>query len=452
MATLLPFIPVFVLLIAIAVIFIVISSRRGKDSRGSKNKLVGKDRAAILREANKRLSQNPRDADALLALAEVHYGDGDYEKSMKEYEILIGLCATNPSLDEYDVTVKYALSALKNNREEEAYGSLVVAHSMKADGFDVNFNLGYLEFQRKNYEKAVSFLSQARVLEPEHPGTLKYLGHSLFGARRYAEAGTLLRKAVELAPDDKESLFAMARSYHELGHEEQALKIFSHLRADPKMGPHAALFAGTIHLKTRQYEMAVTDFQIGLKHENVSNEVSLELKYRLAATYIKQQSIPTALGLLKEIESVAPEYKDVKDLVARYRELSSNENLRVYLISQTSDFVTLCRKVTSGFFQEGKVKVTDVSIQRAEFADILTEVTSPKTVESVLFRFMRTTGVVGELVLRDFYSRVKEVRANRGYCVAAGSFTESAKAFVEARPVDLIEKDELTRRLGRIGG
>ena len=36
--------------------------------------------------------------------------------------------------------------------------------------------------------------------------------------------------------------------------------------------------------------------------------------------------------------------------------------------------------------------------------------------------------------------------------VAAGTFTESAKSFVEARPVDLVEKGELTRRLGRLRG
>lgn len=450
MTILVPMIPLILLLIALAVLFIVITGRRSKAQRGPKNRLSGKDRATVLREANRRLSQNPRDAEALLALAELHYGDGDYEKSMNEYEILIGMCATNPSLDEYDVTVKYALSALNCGHEEEAYGSLLIAYAAKTDGFDVNFNLGYLEYQRKNYERAVSHLSQARVLEPEHPGTLKYLGHSLFGARRYAEAGTLLRKAVELAPDDKESLFALARSYHELGHEEQALKIFSHLRTDPKLGPNAALFAGTIHLKTRQYDLAETDFQIGLRHEEIKDEVSLELKYRLAATYIRQENIATALGLLREIEMVSPEYKDVKELIARYQEMSTNANLKIYLMSPTSDFVTLCRKVLAGFFPDGKAKVTDVSIQRSEFADILVEVTSPKTIESVLFRFMRASGTIGELVLRDFYSRIKEIRAARGYCVVAGVFTEGAKHFVEARPVDLVEKDELTRRLGKL--
>lgn len=445
------YIPLLVVVAVVAVLFIVVTQRRGKGSGDRKNRLAGKDRATIIREANRRLGQNPRDAEALLALAGIHFADGEYEKSMKEHEILIGMCATNPTLNEYEITVKYALSALNSGHEEEAYGSLLIAYAARTDGFDVNFNLGYLEYKRRSYEKAVTYLSQARVLEPEHPGTLKYLGHSLFGARRYAEAATILRKAIELAPDDKEALFAIARSYHELGHQEQALKIFSHLRTDKSLGPHAALFAGTIHLKTREYDLAITDFQIGLRHEEVSGEVALELKYRLAATYIRQQKISEGLVVLQEIEAESPEYKDVKELVGRYRELSSNENLQVYLISQTSEFVTLCRKMVMSFLSDAKVKVTDVSLQRADFADIIAEATSPKNVETVLFRFVRTTGTVGELIVRDFYSRLKDVRAARGFCVAAGTFSDGARQFVEARPVDLVEKEELNRRLGRLG-
>jgi tetratricopeptide (TPR) repeat protein len=246
-------------------------------------------------------------------------------------------------------------------------------------------------------------------------------------------------------------MFAMARSYHELGQEEQALKIFTHLRADPAIGPNAALFAGTIHLHTRQYDQAVADFEIGLRHENINPDLEVELKYRMAATYIKQQDIGNALLFLNAIALVSPEYKDVAQLLNRYRELNTNENLKVYLIAQTSDFVTLCRKIAVRFFADSKVKVTDVSIQKAEYADILTDITTPKWEESILFRFVRTTGTVGELILRDLYSRIKEVKAGRGLCIAAGSFSEGAKQFVEARLIDLVDKDRLMEHLRMIG-
>ena len=451
MSTLVEAIPLIVLLIILASLYVVISGRKKKKTMDPAGKLRGKDRDFIVREATKRLLQNPRDPEALYSLAEVHFAERDFEKAKKEYEILVALCATHPTLDEYEMTVRLALSALNSGNREEAYESLLIAKSMKDDGFDVNYNLGYLEFERHNHERAIACLSQARVLEPEHPGTLKYLGQSLYRAKRFAEAAALLRKALDLSPDDKESMFAMARSYHELGQEEQALKIFTHLRADPAIGPNAALFAGTIHLHTRQYDQAVADFQIGLRHENINANLAVELKYRLAATYLKQQDIGNALLFLNEIAQTSPEYKDVAQLLNRYRELNTNENLKVYLIAQTSDFVTLCRKIAVRFFPDSKVKVTDVSIQKAEYADILTDITTPKWEESILFRFVRTTGTVGELILRDLYSRIKEVKAGRGLCIAAGNFSEGAKQFVEARLIDLVDKDRLMEHLRMIG-
>jgi len=57
---------------------------------------------------------------------------------------------------------------------------------------------------------------------------------------------------------------------------------------------------------------------------------------------------------------------------------------------------------------------------------------------------------VGELMLRDFHARLKEVRAGRGVCLTAGSFSEQAAAFVEARMIDLVEKEGLVRLFRRI--
>lgn len=64
-----------------------------------------------------------------------------------------------------------------------------------------------------------------------------------------------------------------------------------------------------------------------------------------------------------------------------------------------------------------------------------------------MYRFVRTTGPVGELMLRDFHARLKEAKAGRGYCFSAGEFSEEAQKFVEARLIDLIDKDGLNKIL-----
>lgn len=192
------------------------------------------------------------------------------------------------------------------------------------------------------------------------------------------------------------------------------------------------------------------DFQIGLRHADMPPEVMLELKYRLAATYTRKQRIDRALQELQEIARVNPGYKDVATQIDRARELTGNRNLQTYLMASTSEFVGLCRRVATGYFPGSKTKITDIAVGRSDHIDVLAEVSTAKWEDTVLFRFVRGSTAVGELVLRDLHSRIKEVHAGRGLCVCAGGFSEGAIAFVEARLIDLIEKEQLTKLLKRL--
>jgi len=442
----------FTIVVFGAGILLVLSKGDGKaEKRQSGRKVRNRDRNQIIKESNRRLAQNPKDADALLALGELYFSEQVFDKAMRTFEVLIDLCATNKQLDEFDITLKYALSALRMKQYEEAYKSLVIARTMNPDVFEVNYNLGYLEYLKKNYEKAVQLLTNARKEKGEHVPTLRYLGHSLFRMNKFNEAVGILRKTIDLEPDDKESLFAFFFLMIRRPPRSTLFPYTTLFRSLLALGPSAALFAGSIRMNQHQYDKAMLDFEIGLRHQNIPEKTLLELKYRLASAYIRQQEIGSALKLLEEIHSVQPVYRDVPNLLRKYRELHGNQNLQTYLIAGTSDFVTLCRKVVSTFFPKAKVKIVDVSVQKSEYADILAEVSTAKWEDLVLFRFVRTTNTVGELILRDLYSRSKEVKAGRGFCLSAGDFSDGAHQFVEARLIDLIEKEDLMKRMNQVG-
>jgi tetratricopeptide (TPR) repeat protein len=440
-----------VLLLAVAIGSLLLASARKGETIGRGGKRIkAKDKAQVIKEANRRLASNPKDPEALAALGDIAWTEQAWERAFKLYEPLAEVGAGNPEVDEFTANARLGIAALRLGRFEEAYKGLAIARTLKQDDFDVNFNLGYLEFQRRAYEKAVSLLKQASQQNPDHAPTLRYLGHAFFKTKAYKEALAILRKAIDLEPDDKESLFAAAECYYEIGNLEQSLKIFSHLRADPELGPSAALFAGTVHLNQRLYDRAIADFEIGLKHQNAKIETVVELKYRLSAAYLKTQDIGKAVALLGEIQSVYPNYKDVPALLGKYKELNSNRNLQIFLLGATSEFVTLCRKIALMFFPKAKVKITDIAVQGNDWADILAEVETSKWQDVILFRFIRSQGTVGELAVRDFHARVKDVKAGKGYCITAGTFSEEAKRFVEARLLDLIEKPSLMQLLHTI--
>jgi restriction endonuclease Mrr len=96
------------------------------------------------------------------------------------------------------------------------------------------------------------------------------------------------------------------------------------------------------------------------------------------------------------------------------------------------------------YFAKAKVKILNISVHKNEWADILAEINTPKWSDVIMFRFIRTQGSIGELIVRDFHSHLKDVKAGKGVCMTVGVFSEEAKRYTEARLIDLIEKDRLT--------
>jgi Tfp pilus assembly protein PilF len=313
----------------------------------------------------------------------------------------------------------------------------------------VNYNLGYICYLQKDYEKAIPFLKQALILDTENVLAQRYMGFSLHKAHHYREALAYLKKAIDLQPDDKEALFAMAECLYESGATERALKIFSHLRPDPNLGPQSALYAGIIHSQTNQHDKAAVDFDIGLKHEGIPQDIANELRYKLAVTLIKSQDLSRAITVLKEIQKTTPGYKDTAALIVRYQELNQNKNLQVYLMAVQSEFITLCRKIVVQFFPGARVKITDIAVF-ADYSDIVAEIDTPKWSDIVIFRFFRSQGSVGELLLRDFHARIKDLKAGKGVCLSAGVYSEESRRFTEGRPIDLYDKDRLNKILNSV--
>ena len=429
----------------VAVIFIV-TMFLGQSKKGGNPRPGNQDK--LLRDANKRLAHDPKDPEALNTVGEIYFRDEIWDQAFKTYSILIDM--ENRSPNRFDVAFRYGLSAVKLGLINEAYRGFSAARVIKQDNFEVNFNLGSLEFQRKEYEKAIALLNQAKMENPEDVPTLRILGHSYFRMKKNKEAMTFIRRAIELAPDDKESLYTLAECYYEAGQNEQALRIFSHLKADPVMGASACLISGTINTESHQYEKAVENFELGLRHENIKADVRLDLRYRVATTYLKLNEMGKALAYLREINQDNPNYKDVVPLIAKYAELNTNKNLQIFLMAPTGDFVALCRKVVMGYYQKAKVKITNIGLHKEEWADILTEVDTPKWSDIIMFRFIRTQGVIGELIVRDFHSHLKEVKAGKGVCITVGSFSDEAKRYTEARLIDLIEKERFQAMLNTV--
>ena len=409
-----------------------------------------RDRDQIIREATRRLVLDPRDVPAVQDLAEITFEEQDYTNAYKHYRTLVSLCGANPEIDEFEANLRLGQSALKLKKGEEAHKHLMVARTLRPDEFEVNFNLGLMEYMRKNHQKSSEYFRIAHSQRPDDVATNRYLGHSLYSRHEYQDSIEVLQRVLDFEPEDKKAQFLLAKAYYAMKNNDLALQIFTRLRTDPDIGAISALHAGTLNTNAKRLDTAIKDFDIGLRHENVNQAVFLELKYRSAEVHLKNGNLSEAIKLWKEINTLQPSYKDVAEKINQFQDVHTNRFMQTFLMGGSSEFVTLCRRIATRYFANAKTKLVNISLRKGEYADILAQVRTPQWEDQVLFRFVRSQGAIGELLLRDLYVHAKEIRAPRAVCVIGGTFTEQAKEFVEARMIDVVEKDELFKILKKL--
>lgn len=447
-------IPILIVIIVIAllVVILMMSKGSGKTDRSAKKRssnLQKKGSYALIKDYEKKLSHDPHNVMALEGLGELYYEDKNWEKVWAVYKTLYDISAAHPDINIPKTTQRMGVAALNLEKLDEAINALLISGKKNPDSFETNFNLGKAFYLKQVYDKAAICFKKCKLIAPDNSSCNEYLGMCLFKCSKYREALNFLKKALDEHPENKELLYDMAVAMSESGLSDKALKVFMHLRPDPQFGALSCLEAGKMHERLKDYKNAIADYQIGLKLQNVPEQTLLQIKYRCANDYIAIHDISSGLAMLKSIQASKSGYKDVDNLVMRYQELNQNQNLQVYLLSGTSDFVALCRKIISIFYKDGFVKFEDVSVA-SESIEIICTVESNKWESKSLFRFYRTQTVIGDIYIREFHTKMRDAKCDSGICVTMGSFSESAHKYTEGRPVDLMEKDELSKILKKI--
>ncbi len=448
-------IPVLVSIAIVAVIvsIVLVIATGSKTAPKSREKLAAtvqkKGKSAVIRDYEKKIAHDPHNVVALEGLGEVYYSDSNWEKVWSIYRTLYDLSTAHIEINVAKTTSRLGVATYNLGKIDEAINYLMVSTRKDSEVFDTTFYLGKSFEAKGNLEKAIICYKKSRLLSPESILVSQALASCLFKGQKYKECLPFLKRVLEEQPDNKEVLYQMAISMAESGYADRALKVFVHLRTDPNFGAQCCLEAGKIHEHQKNFQAAVQDYEIGMKLNNVPEKISVQILYRCALAYIGLNNIPKALIHLRQIQNIHGHYKDVDTLVARYKELNQNQNLQIYLMSGTSDFVALCRKFIATFFKDSFVKIEDVAIG-SECVEIICFANNSKWESRVIFRFYRTQTVIGDIFIREFHSKIRDAKCDSGYCVTMGTFSDSAHKYTEGRPIDLIEKDQLTKILKQI--
>lgn len=445
---------ILISVIVAAFLVVILMALRGiKKNKEKPNnvteRIQKKGKSAIIKEAEKKLAHDPHNVLALELIGDLYYSEKNWEKVWNVYKTLYDISSAHVEVDVAKCTMRMGIAAFHLDRLEEATKSLLLSLKKNPENFETNFFLAQAFYKAGTYDKAIFCLKKAKLLAPDNNDVNELLGLSLFKFQKYRESLPFLKRVLDEKPDNKELLFDMAVAMSECGMGDKSLKVFMHLRPDPVYGPQACLESGKMHERVKDFANAVKDYEIALKLENIPENIALQIKYRLGTTCIQMNDISKGLQYLKQIQAQKTGYKDVEQLVSRYSELNQNKNLQTYLLSGTSDFVALCRKFISVYYKDAFVKVEDVQVA-SESVEIVGTIENSKWEAKQIFRFYRTQNIIGDIYIREFHGKIRDTKCDAGFCVTMGSFSESAHKYIEGRPIDLIEKEELVKLLKKI--
>jgi len=177
--------------------------------RRSGRVLLGLNRSPeALQRFTKLLELQPRDADALLASAEIHLGQGELDQARTIALSLVG-SPVQESRGQYVI----GRIALKQEKADDAVIAFARATRLDAKQGAAWAGLaeGYLAL--KDERKARDALASAAALPDAPPAVFRQLAEVEIRAGRHAAALPALEKAVALQPNDAELRLTQARTY-----------------------------------------------------------------------------------------------------------------------------------------------------------------------------------------------------------------------------------------------
>ncbi|OHD23199.1 MAG: hypothetical protein A2086_13180 [Spirochaetes bacterium GWD1_27_9] len=449
---------VYVLVILVTGFFLIsfITSNKKKKLKNKIDKLKDEDKITAIDELRRIVKTNPDNYSAREKLAELLVETKSYIPAIKEYLMLIDNSTTNPDISEIKFTLKAAETFLKLENFEDAKKYFLIAKKFDDLNLIANLNLGKIEMKNKNFDKALIFLNIAIRIAPENLDAIKTIGICYYNINRFKDCIDNLIKVFHSNQDDVEINYYLGYSYFYIGRNDESLKYFIKLKKQPEYSNECQFMISSIHRRQKLYIQAIEEFENLLSVSSLRDERLLETYYLLADCYLNTHNIPRAIHYWQKICAMNPEYKDVETKIQTYSQINSNSMLERYLIGSLNQFTNICKLFIKYYVPKyanvkGNIKFVNIQMNQDNTLEVYVEVSNRSFVEQMYFNFMRSTTTVGDLLMRNIYNKLREQKIDRGICITAGNFSETAKQFVESRMIELVEKNQLIDILLEIG-
>jgi tetratricopeptide (TPR) repeat protein len=250
-------------------------------------------------------------------LGGLYYEVGQLEQAAKMYE---KSAALNPRMTQAWINLGVIYSRL-GRYDEAIEAHLQVAERHPGD-FEPLKNLALLYRDTGRLDEAVAYAQAATQARPDYAPIYQLLGELYWRAKDLASAETAYRQALELNPQDVNTLLAIVMVYRDQGRFEEAIaQLETALQTVPD-NVQVKQALGELYVSTANWQKAIESYEAVL----AANPDQVQVRSILAHAYAQVGRLEDAVTQTLQLLEVAPDdFVSHKNLALLYQQLGRIE-------------------------------------------------------------------------------------------------------------------------------
>lgn len=389
------------------------------------------------------LARNPKSRVYVWNIARCYEHLGNFEMALVEYNKLAMSTTFDPSLSEVDVHYKVALLNYKIENMDRAKREFQIVTTLKEDHAASFYHLGLIAVKKNELQNAMECFENAALYEQDLDEAFLELGKVCFKLNHMEKAKKALARALEIKPAVMEAHFYLALVLEKERSYKQSIKEFGQALEKDEFRFLSLFHVGDIYMALGDVKKAFESFEKAFAFGTSDPRDLIEAKYRYASHLVKTGDINSALKLWKEIESVQPHYRDVKNKIDVYAEINKSKNLTSFITMDTEEFFKTAEKLVRAL----KISVEKVGMEKQDFVEVIGSFRVGRDEHICIVDIARWITQVGEIPIRELLEKMSDRGASKGIFITSSHYTQRALDLSNIRPLDLIDRERLERML-----
>ena len=435
----------FFVAVFIGAIFSIKALNRIKLKSSLKKNIKDGSKTDTINALKKLIEKNPFDIQSRMELIKLYIEENNFNEAIKQLNSILANTRKDPGFNPRETNKLLAECYLNVNKLDDAAKVFSILRKEYPNDPYAYVELGKLEKERGNLERAAKYFTKASSLDPENMDSIRELGILLFDLKKYPESLTTLQTILTKLPYDPTVNYYLGELRVIYDNPKEAFNHFLKAKKDPRYALDSLLNVSHILRRYDKLDDARKVLATILRLPDLKKDEIVETQYQLGETCLAQKDIRAAINQWEKILTYVKDYKDVKVKLEKYEQTKTSSVIRTYMMASRSEFVDICKKATA--YAAERVIIIRTEPQADLSIEIFTQAVHRDVPTTILFKFFRGSSRIGQLAIREFYEKLKETKAKQGVCYTTADYSDEAVDFSSGRVIELRRKNDLVKIL-----